>query len=58
VICKIKHEEVTSMSVQQEVIPRLPTLISNFMIISLKRIISFISRGKGAGEKQGEIKHE
>lgn len=46
------------MSVQQEVIPGLPTTISNFMIISPKKSNIFISRGKGAGEQEGETKHE
>jgi hypothetical protein len=39
------------MSVQQEVIPVLPTILTNFMIIPPKRRIFIISRGKGEGEK-------
>lgn len=46
------------MNVRQEVIPRLPTTLANFMIIPPKRRLFIISRGKGEGEKKGKIKNE
>jgi hypothetical protein len=44
------------MSVRQEVIPGLNTILVNFMIIPPKKPIFFISRGKTEVEKKGEIK--
>lgn len=44
------------MSVRQEVIPGLNTLLANFLIIPPKKPIFFISRGKTKEEKKGEIK--
>jgi hypothetical protein len=36
-ICKITHEEVANMSVQQVEIPGLPTFLSNSLIVPPKR---------------------